>query len=347
MTMDRNSTDDALALARVYRDARNYRRAEEVLRSALVHNPQDGTLLTELAFSQHLGGDNAAAEQSVRSALDVAPEYAYPMRVYASILDEMGHRREAVQWARRAVNAAPLDGSTQYEYARILLNAGDAEGALPAATEALRLRPADADSHNLMGMVLSGLGRSAESTAKYEEALRLAPEHAMALHNIAVNQLHSRRLSSALSGFREAARLDPGIGDLARQNITTTVHNWLSWTTILASVALNISVRMEHEGEATPPGPRIVAGCAAVVLLGLFVWLARSLPWTTWRSLLVNRDRKFLALKLYIGLSVFVVAVLGAFALGAPIGFWYMLGALAITVVVSWVAPWIESRTGK
>ena len=180
-----------------------------------------------------------------------------------------------------------------------------------------------------MGMVLSGLGRSAESTAEYQEALRLQPGHAMALHNIAVNQLHSRKLSSALSGFREAARLDPGIGDLARQNITSTVHKWLSWTTLLAWAALNISVRMQHEGEATTPGPRIVAGCAAVVLLGLFVWLARSLPWTTWRSLLINRQRKFLALKLYIGLSVFVLAVLGAFALGAPIGYWYMLGALA------------------
>ena len=56
---------------------------------------------------------------------------------------------------------------------------------------------------------------------------------------------------------------------------------------------------------------------------------------------------EFLPLKLYVGLGVFVVVVLGAFALGAPIGYWYMLSALLITVVVSWVAPWIESRTGK
>jgi len=349
MTVDPklNSTEDALTLARVYRTARNYRRAEEVLRSALVHNPQDAILLTELAFTQHLGGDNAAAEQTVGSALQAAPELVAPMRVYASILDEQGHRREAVSWARRAVNADPLDGPSQYEYARILLNAGDAEGALPAVTEALRLQPADADSHNLRGMVLSGLGRSAESMAAYQEALRLQPEHAMALHNIAVNQLHGRKLSSALSGFRQAARLDPAIGDLARQNITATVHKWLSWTTILAWAALNISVRMQHEGEPPTAGPRIVAGCAAVLLLGLFAWLARSLPWTTWRSMLINRQRKFLPLKLYVGLGVFVVVVLGAFALGAPIGYWYMLSALLITVVVSWVAPWIESRTGK
>ena len=66
-----------------------------------------------------------------------------------------------------------------------------------------------------------------------------------------------------------------------------------------------------------------------------------------WRSTLINRQRKFLPLKLYVGLGVFVVVVLGAFALGAPIGYWYMLSALLITVVVSWVAPWIESRTGK
>ena len=312
-----------------------------------MHNPQDAILLTELALAQHLGGDNVAAEQSVLSALEVAPEYHYSMRVYASILDEVGRRREGLSWVRRAVEAEPFDGSSHYEYARLLLNAGDADGALPAATEALRLQPDDADAHNLMGMVLSHLGRSADSTAAYHEALRLEPGHAMALHNIAVNQVNSRQLSSALSGFREAARLDPGIGDMARRNITATVVKWLSWTTILAWLALNFSFRLEHDGEAMNPAARGIAGCAAVVLLASFVWLARGLPWTTWRSLLYSRDQKFLALKIYIGLSVFVVVVMGAFGLGAPISEGFLLATLLITVVVSWVAPWIESRTGK
>ena len=43
-----------MTLAHAYLDARNYRRAEEVLQSALMHDPQDAMLLTALALAQHL-----------------------------------------------------------------------------------------------------------------------------------------------------------------------------------------------------------------------------------------------------------------------------------------------------
>ena len=64
---DINSAN-AIELANTYMEARNYRRAEEVLRSALLHNPHDATLLTELARAQYFLGDNKAAEQSARDA---------------------------------------------------------------------------------------------------------------------------------------------------------------------------------------------------------------------------------------------------------------------------------------
>jgi Flp pilus assembly protein TadD len=50
MTSDPDfNSANALDLANTYMAARNYRRAEEVLRSALLHNPHDATLLTERA----------------------------------------------------------------------------------------------------------------------------------------------------------------------------------------------------------------------------------------------------------------------------------------------------------
>ena len=130
MTLDPeiNSAGNAITLANSYMEARNYRRAEEVLRSALMHNPHDATLLTELARAQHFLGDNDAAEQSARDALALTPEDAYPMRIYASVLDELGRRREGLSWARRAVDAAPLDHTTHYEYARLLAQRGRCGG---------------------------------------------------------------------------------------------------------------------------------------------------------------------------------------------------------------------------
>ena len=341
MTLDPevNNTESAMTLAQAYLDAGNYRRAEEVLKSALTESPQDAMLLTAVALAQHLLGDYAAAERSALGALAVAPGEADPMRVYAAVLGSLGRNQEALSWARRAVDAAPLDPSTHYTYAGILLNAGDAEAALPVATESLRLQPADADNHNMVGMVLCELGRSAESTAEYEEALRLEPGHALALHNIAVNHAKRKKFSSALAGFREAARLDPGIGDRVRHNVNATVLAWLRWMSFLAWVLLWVCVRFEHNAETTNPAPRIIAGCGAGLLLVLFVWLARSLPRTIWRSVFRRQDG-FLALRIYIVLCAFVIGVLGAFGLGAPVSDGLLVVALLMTVVASWVASW-------
>jgi tetratricopeptide (TPR) repeat protein len=335
---DTNSTETAITLATSYTEARNYRRAEEVLRSALVHNPHNATLLTELARAQHLRGDHKAAEKSARKALASSPQEAYPMRILASILVGLGRRQEGLGWARKAVDAAPLDHTMHYEYARLLAITGDATAALPAATEALRLAPADADAHDLMGVVLGMLGRRAESMAEHEEALRLQPGHARALANIAVNRANSRNLLGALAGFSRAAQLDPHIGDEIRKHITATVRQWLSWTTIAAWAALWLSVQIDKDNTgAASPAARVVTGIGCVVLLVMFGWLARSLPRHLWAPVL--RQREFRSLQIYLGVGILVVVVLGAVALGVPIGIWTLLGTLMITVAVSWLAP--------
>jgi tetratricopeptide (TPR) repeat protein len=338
MTFDPGTDANALTLANGYMEARNYRRAEEVLRSALVHYPHNGRLLTELARAQHFLGDNKAAERSVCLAAALDPEDAYPMRIYASILDALGRRRESLTWARKAVDAAPLDHTTHYEYARILATAGDPASALPVVTEAARLAPTDADAHDLMGNILGMLGKWAESTAAHEEALRLQPGNARALHNIAVNRANRRNLSGALAGFTQAAQLDPHIGDAARKSITATVRMWLGWMTIVAWAALWLSVQIERNNTGeTSSGARVIAGLGFIVLLVMFAWLARSLPRNLWAPVLSQRE--FRSLKIYLGLGVLVLGVLGALAVGAPVNFWVLAGALLITVVVSWVAP--------
>jgi tetratricopeptide (TPR) repeat protein len=327
----------AITLANGYAEARNYRRAEEVLRSALVHDPHNAALLTELARVQHLAGDNVEAERSILAALTATPESAYAMRIYASVLDGLGRRYEGLTWARRAVEAAPWDHLTHYEYARLLTMSSDAMGALPVAKEALRLAPESADVHDLLGVVLGMLGRREESTAQHQEALRLQPGHARALANIAVNHANSRRLFSALTGFRQAAQLDPHLGDEARKGITATVRMWLSVATLVAWVALWLAVQIQRNDDAVSSGARVIAGLGALIMLVMFGWLVRSMPRQLWASVL--RQREYRSLQIYLGLGVVVMCVMGAFAVGAPVNIWILGGALLITVVVSWVAP--------
>src|SRR6478752_1968226 len=91
-----DSTENARMLAIGYLDARNYQRAEEVLRSALTQNPQDVMLLTEMARTKFLMGDHGAAERFALQALALEPENGYPMRIYAATLGALGRRKEAL-----------------------------------------------------------------------------------------------------------------------------------------------------------------------------------------------------------------------------------------------------------
>jgi hypothetical protein len=155
--------------------------------------------------------------------------------------------------------------------------------------------------------------------------------------NLAVNRANSRRLSSALAGFREAAQLDPHLGDEARKNITAIVRAWLSWTTVAAWAALWLSVQIQRDEETASPAARVVTGLGCIVLLVMFGWLAYNLPRHLWAPVL--RQREFRSLQIYLGLGALVLAVLGAFALGAPIGLWPLLATLLLTVAVSWLGP--------
>jgi Flp pilus assembly protein TadD len=327
----------ALTMVNHYKVAGNFRRAEEVVREALVHNPHNAQLLTELALVQYFLGDKGA-EHSVRKALAYEPENAYAMRILAAILVEQGRQREGLECARKAVNAAPFDHSMHYEYARLLATSGLPVEALPVADEALRLAPDDADTHDLRGVILGMLGRLKESTAEHEKALQLAPGHARALSNIAVNRANSRNLAGALAGFTEAGRLDPHIGDEIRRNVTATVRQWLSWTIVAAWAALWLINQLERNNDGpTTQGARVIAGLGFFVLLVMFGWLARSLPRQLWGPIL--RQREFRSLKIYLGLGIVVLGVLGVVAVGAPVNIWVLLGTLLATVAVSWIAP--------
>jgi hypothetical protein len=157
------------------------------------------------------------------------------------------------------------------------------------------------------------------------------------LANIAVNEANSWNLRGAFAGFSAAARLDPHIGDEVRKYITATVRRWLGWITFAAWIVLWQLVRIQEDADADANSKRSAALFGCLVMLGMFGWLVWSLPRNLWGPLL--RQREFRSLKIYLGLGVVVLGVLGAFALGAPVNFWVPLGTLLTTLVVYWVAP--------
>ena len=287
-----DDVDAAVRVSQAYVDARNYLRAEEILRAALAENPNNPRLLLGRARTRYYLKDFVAAAYSAYAALSLVPNDEAAMRMYTLAIAGQNRLHEALVMAWRTVTAHPDSHWAHYVYADLLQRAGRPADALTVANEALRLQPTDADFFVLRGRILKHLGRLAESEADYHEALRLDPDNAMAVNNLGVNRVARGRLSGALRGFLGAGRLDPELGDLARRNIGVVLTR-VSRLSTLGSAAVAISVivmtSMYRDGNPTLV-PRIASGIGTAALLAGLVWLLRQVPRPTLFSVARQRE---------------------------------------------------------
>lgn len=323
-------------VAEAYLSTRNYQRAAEVLESALAEDPNHDGLLAQYARAQLGLKDYDGAAQAACAALATAPGDQHVMRVYALALNGQGRRQEALQMAWRAATENPHIHSVHYTYASLLLEAGRPRDALDVIDEALRLQPESADSLVLRGDIHRALGSFTAAEDNYEAALRLEPDHASAVHNLAVNRLKWGKLTTSIKGFLGAGRLDPALGELARRNIGVALIRVLRVSTasvILLSIVL-IAVTASHENSQSTVVPRVFIALLTLGLVGVIVWLMRSVPRPTLRAVL--RERGFLAVRLaFLAFAIIagmITAVVGATPLTEVFGPLLLFGAVCLRV---------------
>ncbi|OBG52904.1 hypothetical protein A5669_23460 [Mycolicibacterium fortuitum] len=323
-------------VAEAYLSTRNYQRAAEVLESALAEDPNHDGLLAQYARAQLGLKDYDGAAQAACAALATAPGDQHVMRVYALALNGQGRRQEALQMAWRAATENPHVHSVHYTYASLLLEAGRPRDALDVIDEALRLQPESADSLVLRGDIHRALGSFTAAEDNYEAALRLEPDHASAVHNLAVNRLKWGKLTTSIKGFLGAGRLDPALGELARRNIGVALIRVLRVSTasvILLSIVL-IAVTASHENSQSTVVPRVFIALLTLGLVGVIVWLMRSVPRPTLRAVL--RERGFLAVRLaFLAFAIIagmITAVVGATPLTEVFGPLLLFGAVCLRV---------------
>ncbi|MGA5542230.1 tetratricopeptide repeat protein [Mycobacterium sp. NPDC051198] len=285
-------------VAEAYLGTRNYRRAAEVLQSALAEDPNDAGLLAQYARALLGLKDYHGAAQAAYSALAAAPADEHVMRVYALALNGQGRRQEALQVAWKAATENPNIYSVHYTYASLLHEAGRSREALDVIDEALRLYPESVDSLVLRGDIHRALGSSTAAEDNYQAALRLEPDHASAVHNLAVARLKWGKLTTSINGFLGAGRLDPGLGALARRNIGVVLIRVLRVSTacvIFLAIAMIAVMAMREDSQPTTV-PRVFTALLTLGLVAVIAWLVRSVPRPTLEAVL--RERTFLAVRL-------------------------------------------------
>ncbi|MCH7799347.1 MAG: tetratricopeptide repeat protein [Planctomycetes bacterium] len=119
---------------------------------------------------------NRAIDHLAR-ALVHAPEDTTVLAWLGSALHRRGDVDEALVIFARAAAAAPEQAGPRYNLATALMNHGDLDAAVREYRHALRLDPRHVDAHYNVALALERLGRIDEAIAHYEQAAKLDPTH--------------------------------------------------------------------------------------------------------------------------------------------------------------------------
>jgi Flp pilus assembly protein TadD len=327
-----SSSAEAIAAAELYVDARNYSRARQVLSTALAENPDDPALLTEYARVGVYSKDFQSAAASAYAALARQPNDELTMRLYALALDGLGRHGEALWMAWRNVTDNPQVHLAHHVYARMLSDAGRSSDAIVVINEALRLEPTYSDSRVLRASILRKLGRFDESDADYHDVLSVDPDHAVAAHNLAVNRLDTGKLASATRGLLGAARLDPELGDLARDNAGLALIKGLRRASVLLLMQVIFLIQMDDALDDGRPIllHQVFIGACTAALVACLVWALRLLPWRTLRS--VVRARPAIVFRVAVMVFGIVVGLVAA-GFGPSAGVTAATSVLLLTVL--------------
>lgn len=145
--------------------------AYEFFRRALEQKPADPHLLA-LAGAGLAAFDDPEAETALRTAALSGPDVPMARLQYGAYLAREGLFDEALEQLRAAVELAPEDASIRGEMGVALALKGELDGAVDAMEMALELAPDDAWTRLLLGLVYAELGSLEEAA----EALMQAAE---------------------------------------------------------------------------------------------------------------------------------------------------------------------------
>jgi tetratricopeptide (TPR) repeat protein len=181
---------------------------------AAAPNSADAHAHQAWAFLRRKTRDLDAAEQHARSAIGLAPDWNWPLRLLAHTLGARGRWDEALALTAEALSISPDDDEAHVLMARCLCNLGRSTEALPHAQQAVALNPDDADHRRFLHW-LEYLDKSTAADIynrlqKLRVALALDPTNVNILRDLAM--IHASDLEdfeAAGEYLRQATEIAP------------------------------------------------------------------------------------------------------------------------------------------
>ncbi|HEY0672031.1 MAG TPA: tetratricopeptide repeat protein [Longimicrobiales bacterium] len=169
----------------------DYQRAVMVLEQArTIDGGGDASLLTELGSAYLGAGQRAAAERTLRKAVEL-DEFAVGARVTLGRLLASSHRNEeAARELRAALEFLPSHGEAAFALAELERRQGNLRAAIDVMIDLLTVDPYHLDALVGLGALLVENGREDQAQLAFERVLRFDPRHDVAARALAQLRTH-------------------------------------------------------------------------------------------------------------------------------------------------------------
>jgi tetratricopeptide (TPR) repeat protein len=137
--------------------------AEQALRA----NPEDPDANNLLGMAASQKGENAAAEQFFRKALQLQTDHAEAHHNLANLLAANHDYPQAAYHFQQAIAANSAYAEAHYRFGLLLLASGSIDRAQRELEETVRLKPGLAEAHRDLGDILAAKGREREAAIEY------------------------------------------------------------------------------------------------------------------------------------------------------------------------------------
>lgn len=222
-TTTRNTTLAVLTLlcagASFVRSA-DWHSSETLWRSTLRHRPESSVAWGNLGAAQMQRGDLAAAEKSLRRALELDPRNPEANSTFAGLLFVSGRVQESVAYADRALEVCPRFADAWNNRAAAMMQLRQPEEASKSVENALASNPALSSAWLTRGHLADMAGDHKLAMDYYTRALTFDPTLAEAWFSRAQTLIVLGRSADALNDARRAVALqpaDPDFNALLRQ----------------------------------------------------------------------------------------------------------------------------------
>ena len=257
-----DSTPIRSAYVALLKQAQYFREARDVLKEAIIREPQNTTLKADLIRADAaIDGVDAAVSKARESAASDPGNSIYDV-ISAELYEKAGRSQEAVSLLETAVASQPADKGLAPALTRLYVRMG-----MPAKAEAflkarLEVDPDDLAARSELAFYYAGQKKNDAAISEYSRLVEDHPADATALNNLACLYQQQGELGIARELAQRALKISPGdahIGDtlgwiLVEQGEAETALAYLNAANLRAPEDLDLqyhlAVALHHVGRA-------------------------------------------------------------------------------------------------